>query len=173
MADPTDGRLPMPGKTAMADWADLSRRPEVGAPVAEAHENGTADDVADGHGDQILHHEGSPGQRRKVESRGTQPGPAAEKNTRRDEVHIGNAVLEADGHESHDGKEDREDLADRLARGQGHPHRQADHPIAADGPYKGLAGGKVHLGVGGLQGDQPQGAVARLPEPRRIEQERQ
>ena len=80
-------------------------------------------------------------------------------------------MLEADGDEGHDGKEDGEDLPDRVAGGEGHPDRETDEPVAPDRPDEGLDEGEADFGVGDLHRGRPESPVARFPQARQVEEE--
>ena len=101
------------------------------------------------------------------------PAQVERKNTRGNEVHVGNAMFKSNGHKAHDGKEHGKYLGDGLAGRQRHPNRQTDHPVTAHRPDKGFTPGEVNLGQGNAHSCLPKLSAAGLPQTGTVEQKRQ
>lgn len=147
-------------------------RSEIGAPVAHSHEDRAADDVADGYGQQISPQEIDPTKDIRINARNAcEPRAIEEQYSRRDEVHVGNAVLKPDGDKGHDRKEDGEYLPDDLAGGKRHPDSQADEPVATDPPPQGLAEAEGGLIIGNFNSSSAERSIPCLPKAGVVEED--
>merc|ERR1712127_679401 len=113
---------------------------------ASAHEQGTGEDVAERDRDQVLQHDLAQSERR-----------GGEEAERQDE-HVGDRVLEADGDEGRDREPDAHHLARQVARRRREEDREADEPVAQHSLDDRLAEGRATLlddGGRGGERDQP------------------
>ena len=120
--------------TARPDWGPghSATRSQglAGLPIAQrvddTNAHGATYDVAEGHRQQVCR----------------QKGPKAHRGAERDaqghHEHVGDRVLEAQGHKGGDGEPDGDRLAGRAAARIGHPHRRAHQPVAQDAPRERL-----------------------------------
>ncbi|MBM4043404.1 MAG: response regulator, partial [Planctomycetes bacterium] len=135
----------------------------VDEPVDRADEERPAHDVAQRHGHQVLREEVAPGQ--AVEGHRARSRRALQEQAGRDEVHVGDAVLVAEGYKSHDGEEDDQHLARRVLGREGHPDGQADEPVAADASDECLARQETWVGRAWVVSDWYISAYAPIHDP--------
>src|SRR3990172_8179115 len=105
---------------------------EEDEPVDGGYQDGSPDDVADGDRQQIGEQERLPCQAGNVDAAGGGEGrvEALDEKADRNEVHVGDAVLESSGDESGNGQDDGGDPIDRAAGAEGQPDGQTDQGIA-------------------------------------------
>jgi len=125
-------------------------------PIGRGDKEDTADDVAEGDGDEVADGEVPPGQR------GGRRQIVPQKETGGDEVHVGDGVFETAGDEGHDRHVAGKELAGDFPRRRRHEDRQADEPVAEDAADEGDAEGELALDGGKFDRLLADGAV--LPE---------
>src|SRR3990170_3291087 len=130
---------------------------EEDEPVDGGYQDGSPDDVADGHRQQIGEQERLPCQAGNVDAAGGGEGrvEALDEQTDRNEVHIGDAVLESGGDEGGNRQDDGGDPVDRAAGAEGQPDRQTDQGIAQHAQRQRLNEAVVDLGGGRRQRRRP------------------
>ena len=97
------------------------------------HATHASDQVATGHGQQVVLEELRPGD------------VGAREDARGDDEHVGHRVLQAQRHEGRDGQPDGHRLARRVLGHVGQVDRHADQPIAQQAPHEGHVEGQRRL----------------------------
>ena len=141
-------------------------RPAMQDPVEDADHHAAADDIAQGHRNEVVHQEIRPGE--VGEFSGREIGP--DEDAHRDHEHVRDRVLESRGDEQRDGQHQREDLVGAGAPRVRHPHTEADEQVAPDAEGERLDEGVLQLVVGGRENDLPPAAVGAVVHPAEVDE---
>ena len=128
----------------------------VHEPVHHSDHDGATDDVADGNRQQVGDEDVIPGQEGEIcgglanHLEELAISRSLDKQASRDELHVGNAVLETGGHEAGDGRDDCQDLVSCGAGGIAHPDGHADQGVTHNAQCHGLNEGQANLAIGNV-----------------------